>query len=152
MFYHTRGEFRTAYAANRKAKHDLVNMGRAHGTMVYCGADPVGWCQFGPKEELPRIDTMRGYKPTSDNPWRITCLFVASRHRRLGVARFAVQESLLAMKKLGAKVVEAYPVEGESAARSLWTGTPHLFEAEGFSRIGPVGRKSWIYSKNLSEP
>ncbi len=150
MFYHSPGPFEAkAYEKNRDAKHGLVENGHAHGTIAYCGRDPAAWCQFGPQEELARIDRKRGYSPTAEEPWRITCLFVAPGHRRSGLAKFAVAESLKSMKKLGARVVEAYPVEGESSATFLWAGTPHLFEGVGFSRAGRLGKKSWIYSINL---
>jgi GNAT superfamily N-acetyltransferase len=98
--------------------------GEAHGIIVYCGEDPVGWCQFGPKEELLRIDRMRGYKPTARDPWRITCLFIAPGHRRKGLAAYAIAESVRAMWKAGAEAIEAYPVEGERSASLLWMGTP----------------------------
>jgi GNAT superfamily N-acetyltransferase len=151
MFFHKRGSFDSkAYDKNKDAKEALAREGRAHGTIVYCGDEPVGWCQFGPKEELARIDGKRGYTPTIPDPWRITCLFVAPGHRRSGVAKFAVQESVRYMKGLKAKVVEAYPVEGERSATLLWMGTPGLYEREGFIRVGPFGKHSWVYSLSLS--
>jgi len=150
MFYHKPGSFDSkAYARNKEAKRILTLKGRAHGTIVYCGKDPVGWCQFGPQEELARIDRKRGYKPTSDRPWRITCLFIAPGHRRAGLATFAVRESIRAIKKAGAEAIEAYPVEGERSATLLWSGTPHLYEEAGFTRAGPLGKRSWIYSMSL---
>ncbi len=153
MFFHRPGRFDSkAYLANKEAKHELVASGEAHGTIVYCGSDPVGWCQFGPRTELPRIDRKRGYLPTANDPWRITCLFISSGHRRSGLAGFAVKESLKSMKKLGARVVEAYPVEGERSSTLLWMGTPHLFEANGFHRRSPLGKNSWVYSLNLRRP
>ncbi len=150
MFFHSGGEFDPkAYGGNRKAKRSLVAEGKAHGTIVFCGKDPVGWCQFGPKEELPRIDRKRNYKPTAPDHWRITCLFVSPKHRRSGVATLAVKESVRAMKKLGATAVEAYPVEGEQTATFLWSGTPRLFEGSGFARAAPLGKSSWIYTLEL---
>ena len=151
MFFHSPGSFDAkAYEANRTAKHALVEEGRAHGTLVYCEGEPVGWCQFGPKEELGRIDRKRRYVPTAEDPWRITCLFIAPGHRRSGLARLAVKESVKAMERLKATTIEAYPVSGESGATFLWAGTPGLFEGAGFSKVGPLGRKSWIYSLDLS--
>lgn len=145
MFYHRPGSFDPkAYEDNREAKRALALGEKAHGTLVYCGGEPVGWCQFGPKDELPRIDRKRGYRATAENPWRITCLFVAPGHRKSGVARLAVKESVKAMKGK-AEVIEAYPVEGKRSATLLWSGTPGLFESVGFSRVGPLGKGSWIY-------
>ena len=153
MFFHRPGQFDArAYAKNRGAKRSLVTEGKAHGTIVYCGGDPVGWCQYGPREELARIDRKRGYVPTADHPWRITCLFTARGHRRSGIAKFAVAESLGSMKRLGAETVEAYPVEGVSSSSLLWAGTPHLFENAGFQRKVRLGKKRWIYSLKVRRP
>lgn len=150
MFYHKPGRFEASeYEAHREAKRGLVSEGHAHGTLVYCGGEPVGWCQFGPQEELSRIDAKKGYAPTTGDPWRITCLFISRDHRREGFARFAVAESVRAMKTLGAKTIEAYPVEGTRSATLLWSGTPALFEAAGFSRVGPLGKNSWVYSLRI---
>ena len=88
MFYHKSGSFNSKdYEKNRKEKSQLVRQDRSHGILVYCNSEPVGWCQFGPREELPGIDRKRGYKSTDQNAWRITCLFVARDHRARGVAR-----------------------------------------------------------------
>ena len=35
--------------------------GKAHGVIVYHGGKLVGWCQFGPSEELPRIENVKDY-------------------------------------------------------------------------------------------
>lgn len=150
MFFHKPGSFEAgAYEANRREKHSLVKAGHAHGTIVYCGNDPVGWCQFGPKEELARIDRKRGYVPTDEEPWRITCLFIAAGHRRQGFAELAVSDSIRAMKTLGARTVEAYPVKGEVNSRFLWSGTPSLFEGAGFSPASRLGKRTWVYSMKL---
>jgi len=150
MFYHKPGTFDPkTYFKNRAAKHLLTSEGKAHGTIVYCGKDPVGWCQFGPKEELRRIDGKRGYAPISPEAWRITCLFVSPGHRRSGLATYAVRESVRAMRKAGVKAVEAYPVEGGRSATLLWSGTPKLFEEVGFGRVGALGKRSWIYALRI---
>jgi len=151
MFYHKPGRFDSrAYDENMEAKRLLTAEGKAHGTIVFCGRDPVGWCQFGPKEELSRIDRKKGYRPTSPDAWRVTCLFIAPGHRRSGLATYAVRESVRAMKKAGVRTVEAYPVEGERSATLLWSGTPNLFEEIGFSRGAALGSKSSIYALRLA--
>ena len=150
MFFHSPGSFdAAAYDRNKKIKKVFVKWGEAHGTLVYCGADPVGWCQFGPREELRRIDSKRNYLPTSEDAWRVTCLFTDRHHRRSGIAGVAVERSLDAMGRLGVKHVEAYPVEGSVSASMLWSGTPGLFEKHGFKRVRPLGKSSWIYSTEL---
>jgi hypothetical protein len=48
------GQNRTA-AQNRSDKERRVREGQAHAALVYDGSACVGWCQFGPTDELPRI-------------------------------------------------------------------------------------------------
>jgi len=64
-------------ARNRRQKRALVEQDRAHGILVYANGAPVGWCQYGPCEELPRIDNQRIYRGLapkgSERLWRITC-------------------------------------------------------------------------------
>jgi len=69
----------------------------------------------------------------------------------MGVAQYALKESIATMKELGVRSVEAYPVEGERSATNLWSGTPDLFEGVGFSNVGRLGKNSLIYSLKLVE-
>ncbi len=63
---------------NHAEKQRRVHEGHAHAALVYNGSTGVGWCQFGPAEELPRIKNKRDYLEgiTSLPDWRITCFFV----------------------------------------------------------------------------
>ena len=38
---------------NQAEKRAFVVAGRAHGIIVYDDSEPIGWCQFGPADELP---------------------------------------------------------------------------------------------------
>ncbi len=153
MFYHvTEGWGKRKPRQNRVEKQELVRLGKAHGILVYCSGAPVGWCQFGPGEELPRVDRKRDYTRSSEDAWRITCFFVDGEHRRMGVAREALKAALRAMQRRGAKQVEAYPVlkgEGKTSSSFLWSGTSELFETAGFSRISRLGTSSAVYRKDL---
>jgi len=129
MFFHRSGSFDArAYGANRSAKHSLVQEGRAHGTLVYCGGDPVGWCQFGPPPELPSINNRRTYDQGADEPpdWRIGCIFTNAKDRGQAVAAAAVAAALDEIRQAGGGVVEAYPEQtGASRGRyRRWVGPP----------------------------
>ena len=116
MFYQVAKGWRDKNRVQNKAKkHALVMQGKAHGVIVYLNRKPVGWCQFGPSEELPRIENMKDYKPThQENLWRITCFFTDRDCRRKGVAKAALEGALRAMKDHGAEAVFAgAPVPGE---------------------------------------
>jgi ribosomal protein S18 acetylase RimI-like enzyme len=93
-------------ARNRRDKKDLVEKGHSHGTLVYSHGEPIGWCQYGPKEELPRMDAGRIYKKLSLNGegkrlWRITCFWVDRRHRNRGVAAAGLNAALNSIRKKG---------------------------------------------------
>src|SRR5262245_50872562 len=53
---------------NRADKERLVRDGRAHAALVFAGGTPVGWCQFGPVAELPRIKHKLEYLATLPQP------------------------------------------------------------------------------------
>lgn len=132
---------------NRRYKELYVREGKAHAILVYEDGSPVGWCQYGPKEELPRIDRGRFYRQVGQlsgdrRLWRITCFFVDRRRRKKGVARAGLAAALVSIGRQGGGVVEAYPVVSKKMAAVpewLWFGTPSMFEREGFKRVAPLG-------------
>jgi GNAT superfamily N-acetyltransferase len=100
---------------NHEAKRRLVEDARAHGILVYSDDEPVGWCQYGPAEELSSVDRRKHSEPAADEAgpgqlWRITCFVTAKNHRRRGVADVALQAALDAIRGSGGGIVEAYPV------------------------------------------
>src|SRR6188474_543034 len=63
MAFHAEGGERgKTFAQKRSEKEYRVREGRAHAALVYEGTACVGWCQFGPTEELPRIKAQRAYR------------------------------------------------------------------------------------------
>jgi ribosomal protein S18 acetylase RimI-like enzyme len=108
------GMTRSRVAKSRRDKRALVEKGLSHGILVYSGREPVGWCQYGTEEELPRIDAGTIYRKFfaggEDNKlWRITCFWVDRKHRRRGVAAAALKAALGSIRKQGGGLVEAYP-------------------------------------------
>lgn len=141
---------------NRMEKERYVREGRAHAILVYEGDSPVGWCQYGPREELPRIDQGRFYRklkqPPSGRLWRITCFFVDRRHRRKGVAKAGLAAALASIRRQGGGTVEAYPVVSKKMAAVpewLWFGTPSMFEREGFTKVAPLGTSRVLMRKEV---
>ena len=119
MSFHAEGVGRTKTATqNRSEKEARVREGRAHAALVFDGTTCVGWCQFGPTEELPRIKSQRAYHEglTALPDWRITCLFVDKSRRGRGVAAAALAGALREISRVGGGTVESYPedVEGRS--------------------------------------
>jgi len=143
---------------NRRDKRALVEKGQSHAVLVYDNETPVGWCQYGAKEELPRIDAGRGYRKVerpagAEKLWRITCFFVDRDYRGKGVAKLALNAALESIKKQGGGIVEAYPVVSKkmaAVAEWRWFGTPGMFKKEGFKTIAPLGTSGVLMRKTIS--
>ncbi len=104
MNFHSEGVGRGHTAeGNRAAKKRRVEAGQAHAALVYDGLTCVGWCQFGPTDELPRIKDMRAYLAdlAALPDWRITCFFVDRDYRHRGVAATALEGALREIARLG---------------------------------------------------
>jgi len=134
--------------ANRRDKKTLVERGRTHGILVYLDGDPIGWCQYGPATEFPRIDETHGYRRLAPEAgtqklWRITCFVVDKRYRRRGVATLALRAALEAIKKKGGGTVESYPIthfRPGTFGNSSTNGTATMFAKQGFTTLAPLSR------------
>ena len=143
---------------NRKDKETLVRQGRSHAILVYERKTPIGWCQYGSQDELPRIDAGRNYRnvgpPTGDEKlWRITCFFVDRDHRGKGVAKAALRAALESIKEQGGGIVEAYPVVSKKMASVpewRWFGTPDMFRKEGFTTVASLGTSGVLMRKTIA--
>ncbi|MFI4974477.1 MAG: GNAT family N-acetyltransferase [Caulobacterales bacterium] len=153
MAFHAEGVGRTRTASqNRSEKQRRVRDHQAHAALVYDGSAAVGWCQFGPTDELPRIKHQRAYlEALTDLPdWRITCFFVDGDYRRKGIASAALKGALGEIARLGGGTVESYPqdAEGRSVSGSfLHNATVSLFERHGFRRTRRLGKNHWVVTK-----
>ena len=142
---------------NRRDKRTFVRQGRSHAILVFEGGTPVGWCQYGGQEELPRIDARRTYRKVAPSVgdtklWRITCFFVDPKYRGHGVAKVALKAALTSIKNQGGGVVEAYPVVSAKMAAVpewRWFGTPGMFRREGFETVARLGTSGVLMRKTI---
>ena len=141
---------------NRKDKAKLVKEGRSHAILVYDGEIPVGWCQYGPSDELPRIDAGRNYRrvatAVSGRLWRITCFFVDRSYRGRGVSKEALKAVLASIARQGGGTVEAYPVVSPRMAAVpewRWFGTPGMFRREGFREVAKLGTSGVLMRRKV---
>ena len=154
MAFHSEAADRGRTAAlNRSEKECRVREGRAHAALVYDGETCVGWCQFGPTDELPRIKHQRAYREgLSDLPdWRITCFFVDRERRREGIAKAALAGALRMIAAKGGGTVDGYPiaVRGKYSSSFLWGGTESMFAEVGFRRVGRLGTSKLVMRKRV---
>ncbi len=153
MWYHRKDKGESP-EAKRRAKARLVREGRAHAALVYDGEDCVGWCQFGPPQELPRIHNERAYLATDPRlpDWRITCFFSGKGYRGKGVASAALHGAVEQIRKLGGGRIEGYPedTEGRKASPAfLFNGALSTFERQGFKRSRLIGKHKWVVTKTV---
>jgi GNAT superfamily N-acetyltransferase len=143
---------------NRKDKETLVREGRSHAILVYDGKRPIGWCQYGRRDELPRIDAGRGYRKAAppigaEKIWRITCFFVDKDYRGQGVSKMALHAALESIRKQGGGIVEAYPIVSKKMAAVpewRWFGTPNMFRRERFKPVAPLGTSGLLMRRKIS--
>lgn len=156
MGFHSEGVGRhTSPEQNRAEKEQRVREGRAHAALVHDGSVCVGWCQFGPTGELPRIKHRRVYEQGLGIPpdWRVTCFFVDRGHRHRGVAAAALAGALEEIARLGGGTVESYPEDAENRTVSssfLHNGTVAMFEAHGFERTRRIGKHHWVVTRTVA--
>lgn len=154
MAFHPARQGERGPERNRADKEALVRDGRAHAALVFDGADCVGWCQFGPPAELPRIKHRKAYDAGATAPpdWRITCFFVGRSHRHRGVASVALGGALQQIAERGGGTVESYPEDtaGRKVSGSfLHNATVALFEAQGFERSRRIGKHHWVVTRTV---
>ena len=155
MGFHEEGVNRgTTPEQNRERKHERVREGRAHAALVMDGDVCVGWCQFGPPAELPRIKARKAYDAAGITPadWRITCFFVDKGRRHEGVAAAALSGALEQIAGLGGGRVESYPedtTDRKVSSSFLHNATVAMFEAQGFERVSRIGKDRWVVARTV---
>jgi GNAT superfamily N-acetyltransferase len=115
-----------------------VDSGVATGLLAYLHGEVVGWIAIEPRESYLRLAHSRALKPVDDQPvWSVTCFFVAKRFRRQGITVELLKAAVEHARKLGAGIVEGYPVETrkDMPAPFLYTGTASAFEQAGFREV-----------------
>jgi GNAT superfamily N-acetyltransferase len=138
---------------HREQKLDRVRAGTAHAALVFDGDECVGWCQFGPPAEVPRIKNRKEYEKELDElpDWRIACCYVGKGHRRQGVARAALAGALELIAGLGGGTVEGYPEPaGDVPAGFLYHGVLSTFEQAGFRRDRKIGKHRWVVTTEVA--
>lgn len=154
-FHRGPGEKSHPGAGNRALKEQLVADGHAHAALVFDGGLAVGWCQYGPPDELPNIFHRKEYDGSGGDPpaYRLTCFFIDRKYRRQGVSGIALRGALDLIAQAGGGIVEAYPEDTPSRrinASSLYNGTRALFEQAGFTYDRRKGKNHCVMSTTIT--
>ncbi len=150
--FHADGKLRGSH--RRALKERKVKEGSTHAALVFDGDRCVGWCQFGPPDELPRIKHLRVYTAGLETlpQWRITCFFVDKDYRGKGVASAALAGALKLIAELGGGSVESYPEDVENREVSgsfLYNSRMAMFERQGFKRTRRLGKNHWVVARSV---
>ncbi len=122
---------------NRDRFADIAEEGPPPGLLGYIDGDPRGWVQVGPRADFPTLGRSRLFKPVDEvAPWTINCFVVRTGERRQGIGRGLLAAAIEYAKTQGAKVIEAYPVDGtRGSVVDYFTGTLPMFTDHGFVEI-----------------
>ena len=122
-----------------KAMRALCEREYPPGVVTYLDGVAVGWCNIGPRSEIPRLVHSTLILPTDDLPvWSIICVVVRGGHRRKGVVGHLLEGAVAYAAANGAPAVEAHPVDppGRMDTTMAFVGTRSMFEKAGFSVVG----------------
>ena len=129
------------------------------GMLAYIDDQVVGWCGFGPREEMIRLVRSRTIPAVDDLPvWSIVCFLIRTGYRRRGVARALLRGAIDYAREYGAPALEAYPVDPEGRRIDVafaYVGILSMFEQEGFQRIVETSARSaglprWLMRLDLT--
>ena len=102
--------------------------------LAYVDGEVAGWCGFGPRPRLPRLEHSKTIPKIDDLPvWSILCFNVRVGYRRKGVAAALLAGVVDYARRSGAPGVEAYPIDPEGGRVDVGFGyvglTPMVREA-----------------------
>ncbi len=141
---HQRGEdYQSAKGAtNRRRFQKLVKDGTAHGALAYADGEPVGWISFDRRTDFHRLQRARTLRcDDADEVWSLPCFYVKAGCRGRGVASALLDFAIRQLRREGARILEAYPVQPlpdgkRYRADEAYTGTVELFAKAGFKPVG----------------
>jgi GNAT superfamily N-acetyltransferase len=126
----------------------LVKRGKVHGILAFHEGEPIGWCAFERRVDLPRLDRSPSLTiADAERVWSLPCFFVKARWRSRGVAGQMLAAAEKALIRRGAEIAEAYPVKfGQRLpAAFAYTGVSSMFDACGFAvaEARPKGKQRY---------
>lgn len=129
--------------------------------LAYVEGEVAGWCGFGVRTSLPRLERSRTIPRIDDRPfWAILCFNIRTGYRRRGVAGALLDGVIELARRSGAPGVEAYPIDPEGGrvnASFGYVGVTPMFEKRGFRRIVATdahsdNRRRWLMRLELARP
>jgi GNAT superfamily N-acetyltransferase len=140
------GYGKSAPGARREALQSQLEDDPPAGMLAYVDGEVAGWCGFGPRPRLPRLERSRTIPRIDDLPvWSILCFNVRVGYRRRGVAAALLDGVIEFARRSGAPGVEAYPIDPEGGRVDVnfgYVGVTPMFEKAGFRRVIETSARS----------
>ncbi len=140
-------EFEALKTAGRRERlHEMTAADRPPGLIAYVDGEPAGWCGFGPRAEMPRVERSRLIPKVDERAvWSIVCFQVRPQFRRHGVTEALVRGAIRYAGERGIECLEAYPADAAGVQvrpESGYVGALSTFERLGFVRVADTKSKS----------
>jgi GNAT superfamily N-acetyltransferase len=128
-----------SFDGRRAHLRELTEQQPPPGMLAYIDGEVAGWCGFGPRPSLPRLERSRTIPKIDDKPvWSILCFNIRAGFRRRGVAGALLDGVIEFARRSGAPGVEGYPIDPESERVNSsfgYVGLTSMFERRGFRRV-----------------
>jgi GNAT superfamily N-acetyltransferase len=128
------------------------------GLLAYVDGEVAGWCGFGVRQAMPRLEHSRTIPRIDDKAvWSILCFNVRVGYRRRGVAKALLDGVIELARERAAPGLEAYPIDPEGARVDVgfgYVGFTPMFERAGFRRVLETAahsarRRRWLMRLDL---
>lgn len=135
---------RTDQPQRRELFQQEIAAGPPPGFVAYVDGEAAGWVRVGPRTLHRRIRRTRAIAAATAEPlddesvWTVSCFVVRKEHRNKGLNAALLKEAVDYARKSGARMIEAYPIDGSSGkhpVNDLYHGLLSTFENAGFREV-----------------
>jgi GNAT superfamily N-acetyltransferase len=138
-------ESRGDSAAKKHAMKDRILGGQPVGLLGYQGTEPVAWCSIAPRNSYRPLG---GLEDEESKVWSLVCMFLRRELRGVGLGKELIRAAIQHSRRMGADILEAYPVDQESPSYRFMGFVP-MFKALGFQEVRRVGSRRHVMRLDL---
>lgn len=124
---------------NKQTLKEIIWAGNPVGLLGLFAGQPIAWCAFAPREDFLKLEKSRVHKRIdNEKVWSIPCFYIDKNFRRSGVSVLLLKGAINYAKKVGIKIIEAYPTipaQERLPDSFVWIGLYKSFERAGFEIV-----------------
>ncbi len=131
--------------------------------IAYVDGEAAGWIRVGPRTRQVRLGRTRQFTAHSvepwddDSVWAVTCFVIRREYRGQGLNARLLDAAIDFARSHGARVIEAYPIEGidpatgkKQSSNNLYHGLVSTFQNAGFHEVSRFKPDRAIVSLELT--